>query len=439
MAKQSQILANQLIPGVDKYALVSLKAACSVLDPEMSEERWALTRVLNEQPMIDGKRVWYQFAGGSIGDCYISVHPGEHRTDRPNGLNDIVLTPPPPPADDTLTRRLLALVDFARTFSIHKEEVDDVATTVRDFAAKRTSPYGAELFAQASDQVREGRGNRQELTQALYYEGLLNHTMPLLQFSAAMALFQLQAMTGQWVDPEQRNPYLEPIGSLNGFMRAVAASEHRRDLEKALAMVGNNCYRDGGESVKSAINSPSLVALSRHLVNACHQYLTALFVARNIQREKLNTSLNYRLIQADEGYACAQSGIFNPADFLFNDPEGEARGIARAIASGKPEANLTFFLSTPFWPRYTKRFARTLVAQARTLLASQLEQGIRELHELEKEYGEALGEEVEFERGWIDSALLRAYRVLGDEERVKRYATRIAGRLVVLMALAERG
>ena len=65
------------------------------------------------------------------------------------------------------------------------------------------------------------------------------------------------------------------------------------------------------------------------------------------------------------------------------------------------------------------------------------EEGLNELHELELSYAQSTSLNVGFERGWIDTALLMAYKRKGDGERITRYAVKIAEQLVVTHALAE--
>lgn len=447
MTTALKLFNGRMIPGVDRYSMAALQAACTVLDPRMSELSFGETRAMATQPDIPGKTVWYRVRRPEREDTYINVNPGEYRTTMPDGENDLVLEMPEPPPGDTLVGRLSALLNFSRKYSFYTSHVQSLAATLDEFSSGYPSiERGAALFTTAGELLRDGKGDRQKLTHDLYRQGLLEHAMPLMQFSAAMALFQIQAMTGLWIEfgPEtsavqaRANPYLQPSESLRGFVRTIAHSENHQNLVENLALTGNSCYRDAGASVKAALDADSMISLCDSLVLGAHQYFVALLVGRIAELEAISVPLHYRTVQADEGYACTQSGIMHPATFLFEEFESEPSRIATLAFDGAKKPDILFTLCSPFWPRFTRKFAKTLIATAKILRPNpQFDQALQELHELDLAYAHSPSLNTDFERGWIDTALLKAYHLKGDEERVKHYAVSIAGKLIVMQGLAK--
>ena len=400
------------------------------------------------QPFIAGKRVWYHVRLKTGDDAYISVNPGEYRSTQPHGAEDIVLPMPDAPEGDTLVGRSEAVLGFLHTTSIDQSQVDHVSAMLHDFTGARTSTErGAEVFAAADKALRDENGDSQQIVDDLYGFGIVQLSMPLVEFSASMALLRLQAMMGRWCAlPDvglpfstSGSPYLEPNQHFVDYVNTLADSEDRGMLESVLAEIGNEGYREAGGEVKKGLNSPSMVSLSRHLVRAEHHYWIALMAAKAADRVKISPALQYRIVQAEEGYVCTSTGVFSPMRFLFQNWHDDPKSIASELVDRVPESSILFKMSSPIWPCFTRKFARVLFAHARLLLPdSQFDQGMKELLELEKDYGEAArSSDVEFERGWIDSLLLMAYRKIGDEEMTRSYAARIAGQFIVQKAMAR--
>jgi len=365
----------------------------------------------------------------------------------PSGDNDIVLELPPPTPGDTLLARLSAILSFSRQNSFHASEVSSVATSLEAFSSgHQSNQKGAALFAAANDLLRDGKADRDPLTQSLYQQALFEHAMSLMDFSAAMVLLQIQAMTGLWIesipppsaDQAPVNPYLDPLRSLRSFVLAVADSENREELVKALALTGNTLYVDAGSSVRAALDADSMISLCRSLLLATHQYHVAHIVSRVSELHELNLPLHYRVVQAEEGYACTQVGIMHPATFLFEDFDTEPSRIAALTHNGVQKANILFTLCSPIWPCFTRKFAKVLMATAKTLRPNdEFDEGLKELHELDLSYAQSNSMTAGFERGWIETALLHAYRMKGDEERTRFYARSIAAKLLLTRVLAE--
>lgn len=447
MPHRYKIFADKVIFGTADYALNRVQAACRILDKDRAENAWRLVQGLAHAPQIPGKRVWYRIPHPDDQDSFISVHPGEYRKSRPTSGDDMILELSETSSSDTLANRLLALLDLCREDILDQSEIESLAIVVKHFTKKRpSSREGVELFANADQLTRSGDGNRHELTQRLFDECLLRYKLSLVEFSAAMTLFQLQAMMGQWIEQKRlrifgkkySQAYEDVFRSFFNYVHTLAASEHRQKLVEQLAEIGNVNYADAAAHVKNALNAPSLTSSTTSLVLGAHQYFIALLVVRAAERTSLSAPFRYKLVQAEEGYACTQTGLFSSISFLFNDPDDEPNRIARLLASGVSERRILLNLCSPFWPCFTKTFARVLIATAR-LQGSQFNRGLTELHNFEQEYGQvAFPQNVNFESGWIDHALLNAYRRTGNQERTRYYATRIAGQLIVTRALSGR-
>jgi hypothetical protein len=68
------------------------------------------------------------------------------------------------------------------------------------------------------------------------------------------------------------------------------------------------------------------------------------------------------------------------------------------------------------------------------------DRGLRDLEGLESQFNDGLSSiEARFEIGWLDRALLQAYKKKGDTEKVQQYAYKIAAALVVEREFARLG
>lgn len=448
MATDPRVFADVLIPGADEYATASLVAACSVQSPNSSEDTWAMVRALLEQPRSDGAAVWYGGTYPSGEEFYLNIDPGEFRMDRPTGPHDIVLEMPKARLDDSLANRLQIMLNYVETFTLEKGNVNQLIATLTSFRAKDQVPHsGVKMFTDAAKLIQSDVGNGQSRLSNLYHLGLVEHRMPLVHFSAAMALLQLQLITNRWIEPKKHwlffrkavNPYLNPYQAFCDFVYSLAATEDRPLLVSALTEMGKIYFNDARASVAAGLNTISMVSHCRSLFAGAHQFWIALMVARINQRLDLNVPLQYRQIQANEGFTCAQTGIMAAVRFLFEHPESEPKRIAGKLDLGITESEIEMYVSSPFWPCFTYTFFQILLAQAKTLRAGpRFEEGLRELLALESKFASASSEDkIELERGWIDSALQNAYMQCGNQEKAQSYAVRIVGKILVQKTLAK--
>jgi hypothetical protein len=111
------------------------------------------------------------------------------------------------------------------------------------------------------------------------------------------------------------------------------------------------------------------------------------------------------------------------------------------MSAGKSDIEIITAYSSPQFPLFTKKFLRVLLACARAYGSGEtFERGFGDLKALESEFNEVtVSMETPFERGWINRALLKAYKKKGDETQTKLYANRIAITLVMERALHSPG
>jgi len=427
-----EVFQDKLIPGSAEYAMKVMLAACSLLTPALAEESWRMVSAVKHQPFVAGKRVWTRLMLGGQ-ECFISIRPGEFRKSRPQGQETLILEAQETDAEDTVANRLEALLRFLRRYSIDREEVRQVEIFYSAFVNGRTVEGWALMFARMHVQVQSGNGDITKLIQELSVAGLYEHRVPLTEFSDAWALLNLQYMTGMWMENEIEAMYEEPMQSFQNFVYSAAHTDDREMLISKLAELGNRNYLDGITSVKEGLAAASLLQLADALSRGASQFLIARLVAHVNDNLELKVLLKYKAVQAEEGYACTQTGIMAPVRFLFEDMEEESKDIAAELMEGSSEEEVRFKRCSPLWPCFTRRFTSVLITSAKTLYGNgSVEEGIAELLTLvEGSEGASM-----FERAWMDFALLKAYKKQGHEEQVERYATRIAGQVVVMRVLA---
>jgi hypothetical protein len=172
-------------------------------------------------------------------------------------------------------------------------------------------------------------------------------------------------------------------------------------------------------------------------VLACHLFFTALIVAQLDQNYSLNADLGYSILLADEGFACTQTGLLGGVAFFLKEPDATVREVVWNLASGDAVPKVIRRYSSPIFPVIGSFLARTLVAAARTERPGDgFDAGLKQLLDLEQEASLQAGLSVgEFESSWLDQCLLNAYKSLDDETNARRYATKIATRLVLGMSM----
>jgi hypothetical protein len=147
-------------------------------------------------------------------------------------------------------------------------------------------------------------------------------------------------------------------------------------------------------------------------------------------------------IVLEESYTCTLTGLGYGAVFMSEHPKTVATVLLGHIReSGGDEIETAVnWGSTHVRPFVNRYFMRVLAAQALTLAEEpgKVERGLDPLLDLRQGLPLTdLSDSIDFELGWIDQALLGAYKKLGMDAEVKRIAARIIGRLIVSRAFAS--
>jgi hypothetical protein len=363
----------------------------------------------------------------------------------PSAMDDLIVEMPEDLEDDSLRDKLQQLFDYAAP---RCSESDRMA--IQKLLSQYSSPsdHFAELaakFDEAENVLRPNPQTLPEVVAKLYKEGLDERSLPLQGFSSAIAFLQLQAILGIWRDPAgsgtSPSPYQDPTSAFYGYVEAVAALPDTAELTATLAEIGNGNYRWAVASIKRGINGNSLRNLINELVLGFHQYSIAFMVAQSARLTGLECGFCYTLTQAEEGFVCTQSGLLYPTDFLFDEIDALPLYFLERLSAGKSDSEIVTAYSSPQFPLFTKKFLRVLLACARAYSTGEtFERGFRDLKSLESEFNEvSVSMETPFERGWINRALLKAYKKKGDEAQAMIYANKIAFTLVMERAFHSPG
>lgn len=442
-AKPIKVFNGVLIAGAVELALQRTLSAYRLFEPHRSDKVWKFTEAIGapteEQP---GKRIWWRGSPDAHGiSGYISLDPGEYRTEEPTGPNDVIMDPPGDHDSPALSAILSAILEESKLDYVPKtatlRRYQELAAEALEYGNQNEFPEAAQLFGQAASKASSGdHADWQGLISSLYDRCLFGHRMPIVQFSPCMLLLSLQAMCGAWI---QQPSFEAPVAYLSGFVKELSEGEFRTTLVESLSAIGRSSYKDANTNVKKAVASYSLASTNTQLVLACHLFFTALLVAKLDEQYSLKADLGYSLLLADEGFACTQSGLLYGVRFFLRKPGETVREIVWNLADGEAAPRILRRFSSPIFPVLGSFLARTLVAAARIDTAgSAFDLGLKQLLELEQEAGAQEDLSIgEFEASWLDQCLLNAYRSLGDENNMRRYATKIATRLVLGMSMNQ--
>jgi len=432
-----RIFNDVLIAGAAEVALNKVLSAAMLSEPTRGEEAWQLTHAIATPVNFTyPKRIWWRTTNkDGIRPAYISLNPGEYRTVEPTGPDDVIWDPNSSSPAEPLADILQSVLEDSKS-----EAISQTATlrryqsyAINALAEIKTPSHGfaAERFQSAARELRKsGASHQQHLVNDLYDTCLYQFRFPLTDFSLCMLLLQLQGMCSQWIE---QNAYAEPPGFYFGYVEMMAKGIHRSRLIESLKIAGNVNYADAKRSIKNGLDAYSLDEHTKYLTLGAHQYFTALCVARANERCRLGLNLDYTLLVAEEGFACTSAGIMSGFQFFLADPDSLVINIVQQLASKDSLGAITRGLCTAVYPTLTKFFARTLVARALTMkMGPQFSDGLKQLHGLEQEHASncTLGAGA-FEASWLNHCLLNAYRALGDQEMVQKYALKIAATLIV--------
>jgi hypothetical protein len=435
-AKPIKVFDNVLIAGGVELALQRTLSAYRLYDPERSDKLWKFTKSIAAQENPPGKRVWWRGSPDAHGvSGYISLDPGEYRTEEPTGGNDVTMDPPENDDSPALSVILTAILEESKLDYVPQTAMlrryQEAATRVLQHGKQVEFPEAAQRFSEAASKARSGDESAwPALIKFLYDDCLFDHGMPIILFSQCMLLLQLQGICGAWIE---QDCFKAPLPYLRGLVKELSQDNSRTKLAEVLSTIGRSSYRDANNNVKLALASYSLSSTTAQLVQACHLFFTALLVAKLEEEYSLNADLGYSTLLADEGFACTQTGLLYGVQFFTKKPSATVREIVWNLADGEAVPKIIRRFSSPIFPAIGNFLARTLVAAARIETeGSAFDLGLKQLLELEQEAnGPGLLSIGEFESSWLDQCLLNAYKKLGDENNTRRYAVKIATRLVL--------
>jgi hypothetical protein len=143
------------------------------------------------------------------------------------------------------------------------------------------------------------------------------------------------------------------------------------------------------------------------------------------------TKLNFTDVLVEEAMVCSRTGISLGADFFFEEPSD-------LVDRFDGDKHVDFWRSARSYanerqPAFTTYFANILAAEALTRSAREdaVQPGINRLLSLDENRPHG---DIRFETGWINHALLTAYKRIGDEKKARSKAVAIMGSLAVSRA-----
>ena len=446
-ASEIKIFGDVLVPGAIEIALARILSAYRLYDPGLSNKTHQITHYMatNSVATLPGKRVWFRNSPEKHGiGGYISLTPGEFRTELPNGPNDIIHDPPPVDDSPVLGSLVWQVLKSSKAASVPQtsslRRYQELAYRVLEEDSKTYDPgstpesEGIELFKKAAHQVQSGTGDSNAIIRDLYQACLFEYRMSITQFASCMTLLHLQAMSGGWIDAS--NAFHNAADSLGGFATTMSGSDHRQALIETCLAIGTGAYREGGKAIQTALNSHSLSVTNTNLMLACHHYWTATIIGKLNDRFTLGAQLPYTEAIAEEGFCCSLSGLSGAVDFLLKAPSQSVKEVASDLAAGDVVPAVLSRMSSVKFPVFNKWFAKSLVAAAQTRTpGASFAAGMKLLLSLEKELSAEFPTESDFEPAWMDQCLLNAYQAAGDDENAKRVAIKIATRMVFAYAL----
>ena len=223
----------------------------------------------------------------------------------------------------------------------------------------------------------------------------------------------------------------DPRSYLGSFLEAMFRSdEHRPALIALIIGISNLEYEHGRSAVRSAINSNDWQQNTRHLMIGGHRFTVVQLLRVFLERKMAwPAEMHMPAVLADEAFVCTRTGLMRGAIFCSNHPDDRAVELLRRVDQPPSIGALrraARSMASEIEPAFTRKFADILAAQALSLASGSAAEGVIELEELRND--PTIGN---FERGWLDLALLNVYKAVGDENKVRQKAVSIAAELVV--------
>jgi hypothetical protein len=412
---------------MDQNILKSVLYALNMISPkecnQMSDSIDIMCDDYSATYNMQGKsRLWFQYNYLSSGrHFYVSYNPPETRLEMPNDKDGVVITREQKQPSSIILRRLSKLKHI---LEIHEENSDEkfrhITGLIRN-TLNEDYKYIEKMFWQDGVKLASNPNNNAEnICWPLYEKYFLSFLLPGYIFNPAMALLRIQMRTGKWLQPSSIE---SSIYSLEYYLSE--SSKIDPNTIKFAVENANDCYTNGNISLKFALNSYSMDNFYYYLFLSFHEFFTAELLKLLLDKIPSNEikDLKYDEIRADEGCACAFTGLWFEIDERLNDqypnPSSIVASLLRDTRIEEVEAQL-LSLCKPTNPIFPKFYVYTSLAVAKIYKDSPLlNDGITEIEQLKTEYLEKNSDTKSHEFKLIIETLLNGYTLINDDIKIK--------------------
>jgi hypothetical protein len=410
-------------------------AAYNLTDEAKLDQYWYAAEVAAELPSGTDARVWLKGRQGAGREYWISTDPGEFRT-----------TPPPPPCVvhelpegsprvrcRHILEELAAAGEAFPPIVEHEQRLLDVANQILAGTEQANGRAIRESLRAARDCPQE---KYQEVLNSLCERAIFDFESKIDEFSYSILLLQLQRVLA--VDIQE--DWTDRSGAVFAeFMRMMLAEPKSRDrCVSQCVLIMKAEYENGRATISEALNGQTMSSMPRKLLVAFHRFQMARALEHFLRQQGVPPAqIGMNSIVIEESQVCTMSGLTQGAHFFIYHPDLVARDLLFRGNNSLPALRRAARASaSEILPMFTRFFADMLAAQALTLsdVDAQVESGTVELNRLKAQVPLLNGA---FERGWINRALLKAYKAVGDEAAVQRIAFAMAGEITAVAALGR--
>lgn len=428
---------DELFGGValpDAYfpALHRICVAFNTVDERLINElAYSVEVMVEEYSPDDRQRIWWHSRDQHGKDTWISINPGEFRTEPPDSPCRIREMPKGAPRQTT-RNMLRAAIEALESFP-HPGHEGPYLARAKELLSR--SPQGAQPELYTAIQSIPASAEPQEIqshSDKLYQDFFFSFRNTISDFTDCITLMHIQYAINMHIE---QNWSSNPSKYLSSYIKLICTEDSYRErfLQKIIDLAHKR-FHSGRKLIGKGLDG-SMEDLSENLMMACHNFLSANTILNLItkfgispQRIQLNPNV------VEEAFVCTWTGIHVGARFCMKHPNTYPlkyhanngpilKDLQRAARRDASEIQ----------PIFTRSFAKILAAQALTSSDHKpdIENGLSELERLNKNQSHAHN----FEQSWIDHALLNAYRRVGDENNAKRMAIQIAAKLTLRLAL----
>ncbi|HUI77041.1 MAG TPA: hypothetical protein VLY24_03975 [Bryobacteraceae bacterium] len=445
MAESRKLLGDVVIPGIEKVAIHRIMMGLRLYPFDITEQSWFQTALQASYPgRVEDKLVWWRLKQPDGSFTYVNVDPGEYRKAAPEG-NVIIMDMPEMP-DAQECRDILKDVIHRAEQSLITDRFYLDLTSAGKGLLERPEELARQALSRVEAIIPMMRSAEQEKVAGplgdLYYHCHSCLEIDQATFAEIVLLLQLQRMTNAWI---QERWVDEPGPFLNTFLGQLSSAAETKDrLQSACSQIAFVEYDRARLALKEGLEAGSLASMSRKLADA----QLGFWMVNILQLKAANCGLSFKAprppVVLEESSACTVTGVGYFANVLTERPES----IPLHLRDKASEEGIDEFQAARRWgatvtvPVVNRTFANILGAQAMTLAPEpeQVRAGLNRLldgRSAGSDDSDAYFVDDDFERGWIDQALLSAYKKLGMEKEAYQMATRIVGRLMVSKLLAD--